>query len=193
MKVRLKKIQYNSPVILTFAAISLVALILNYVTMGLTNKLFFSVYRSSATNPLTYIRLFTHVLGHADFNHFISNMMFFLLLGPIIEEKYGSVNLLCIIALTAFVTGVLNVLFFPNSGLLGASGIVFCLIILSSMTGIKDGKIPLTLILVCILYLGQEVVNAIFIKDNISQFAHIIGGICGCVFGYLMPKIGKKK
>jgi len=191
MKTKLKKIQYNSPVVLTFAAISLLALILNFVTAGLTNTLLFSVYRSSLANPLTYIRLFTHVLGHADFSHFIGNMMFFLLLGPIIEEKYGSKNLLCIIAVTAFVTGVLNCLFF-SSGLLGASGIVFCFIILSSMTSIKDGKIPLTLILVCILYLGQEVVNAIFVKDNISQFAHIIGGICGCVFGYATPKLKKK-
>lgn len=191
MKTKLKKIQYNSPVVLTFAAISLVALILNFVTAGLTNTLLFSVYRFSLANPLTYIRLFTHVLGHADFSHFIGNMMFFLLLGPIIEEKYGSKNLLCIIAVTAFVTGVLNCLFF-SSGLLGASGIVFCFIILSSMTSIKDGKIPLTLILVCILYLGQEVVNAIFVKDNISQFAHIIGGICGCVFGYATPKLKKK-
>lgn len=192
MKAKFKKIQYNSPVILTFAAISLAALILNYATAGLTNKLFFSVYRSSLANPLTYLRLFTHVLGHADFNHFIGNMMFFLLLGPIIEEKYGSINLLCIIAVTAFVTGVLNCIIFPRTGLLGASGIVFCLIILSSMTSIKNGEIPLTLILVCILYMGQEVLNAIFVKDNISQFAHIIGGICGCIFGYSMPKLGKK-
>lgn len=193
MKAKFKKVQYNSPVVLTFAAISLAALILNYATAGLTNRLFFSVYRSSLANPLTYLRLFTHVLGHADFSHYIGNMMFFLLLGPIIEEKYGSTNLLCIIAVTAFVTGVLNCILFPRSGLVGASGIVFCFIILSSMTSIKEGKIPLTLILVCILYMGQEVLNAVFVKDNISQFAHIIGGICGCIFGYSTPKIGKKR
>lgn len=191
MKSKLKKIQYNSPVVLTFAAISFVALILNYITGGWSNRAFFSVYRSSLANPLTYIRLFTHVLGHVDFSHYMNNMMYFLLLGPIIEEKYGSRNLLGIIAVTAFVTGVLNCLFF-SSGLLGASGIVFCFIILSSMTSIKDGKIPLTLILVCVLYMGQEIFNAVFVKDNISQFGHIIGGICGCVFGYITPKLKKK-
>lgn len=191
MKSKLKKIQYNSPVVLTFAAISFVALILNCITGGWSNRAFFSVYRSSLANPLTYIRLFTHVLGHVDFSHFMNNMMYFLLLGPIIEEKYGSRNLLGIIAVTAFVTGVLNCLFF-SSGLLGASGIVFCFIILSSMTSIKDGKIPLTLILVCVLYMGQEIFNAVFVKDNISQFGHIIGGICGCVFGYITPKLKKK-
>jgi len=26
--------------------------------------------------------------------------------------------------------------------------------------------------------------NGIMVKDNISQFAHIIGGICGSAFGF---------
>jgi len=185
------KIQYNSPVVLTFALISLGALILNYLTLGVSNKLLFSVYRSPLSNPLTYVRLFTHVLGHGDFSHYIGNMMLFLLLGPIIEEKYGSKNLLIIIAITASVTGILNNILF-TTGLLGASGIVFCFIILSSMTSVKEGKIPVTLILVCILYMGQEVWGAAFSKDNISQFAHIIGGFCGGVFGYILPKYNNK-
>ena len=32
------RITYNSPVILTFAAISLIALILNYITLGFTRQ-----------------------------------------------------------------------------------------------------------------------------------------------------------
>ena len=183
-------IQYNSPVILTFAGVSLIALILGTVTGGLTNTWLFSVYRSSLLNPLTYVRMFTHVLGHADLSHYMGNMMFFLLLGPGIEEKYGSRNTLLIIAATAFITGLMFFIFFPKSALLGASGIVFCFIVLSSMTDIKEGKIPLTLILVCILYIGEEVFNAIFVNDNISQLGHIIGGACGCAFGF---KLGQKK
>ena len=185
-----KVIQYNSPVILTFSAVSLAALILGIITGGFTNRLLFSVYRSSLLNPLTYIRLFTHVLGHADISHYIGNMMFFLLLGPSIEEKYGSKKTLQLIALTAFTTGIANVILFSNSALLGASGVVFCFIILSSMTGIQEGKIPLTLILVCVLYIGEEIVNALFVNDNISQLTHILGGVCGCVFGF---KFGKKR
>lgn len=190
---KLKKIQYNSPVVLTFAAISLLALVLNYITLGASNRLLFMVYRSSWANPLTYVRLFTHVLGHADASHYFGNMMLFLLLGPIIEEKYGSINTLIIIAVNAFVTGVLNCILFPNSALLGASGVVFCFIILSSMTSLESGKIPLTLILVCIFYLGQEVFNAIFKNDNVSQFGHIIGGICGCVMGIAFDKLKIKR
>lgn len=185
-----KTVEYNSPVILTFAAISLIALILNKITLGVTNRLFFSVYLSSFLNPLTYIRLFTHVLGHADFSHYMGNMMYFLLLGPAIEEKYGSKNTIIMIALTAFVTGLVNIIFFPRTALLGASGVVFCFIVLSSMTQIKEGKIPLTLIIICVLYIGQEIFSAIFVNDNVSQLTHILGGACGCAFGY---KVGKKR
>ncbi len=179
-----KVIDYNSPVILTFAGVSLIALVLNMLTGGISNKLLFCVYRSSLLNPLTYIRLFTHVLGHADISHYLGNMMFFLLLGPGIEEKYGSKMTISMIAITAFVTGVINCLLFPGTALLGASGVVFCFIILSSMTGLKNGKIPLTLILVCILYIGQEVFNALFVSDNVSQLTHILGGACGCFIGF---------
>jgi rhomboid protease GluP len=104
------------------------------------------------------------------------------LVGPIVEEKYGSKSLLIMILITALITGILNILFF-NAGLLGASGIVFMLILLSSFTNVRSGEIPVTFILVAILFLGREVFESLQ-NDNISQFAHIIGGICGSVFGY---------
>ncbi len=182
-----KKISYNSPVILTFALISLVALILNGITQGRTNTLLFSTYRSSFTDPLMYVRLFTHVLGHASIQHYTNNMMLLLLLGPMLEEKYGSKNMLLCILATAFITGVLNNLLF-RTGLLGASGIVFMMIVMSSMTSMKSGTLPLTFVLVLVIYLGQEFYSAIFASDNISQFTHIIGGLCGGFLGYSVKK-----
>ena len=86
--------------------------------------------------------------------------MIILLIGPMLEEKYGSRCLLSMILLTAFVTGVVNVIFF-NTALLGASGIVFMMILLSSFASHKEGGIPLTLILVTVLYIGQEVVQGL--------------------------------
>jgi hypothetical protein len=38
-----------------------------------------------------------------------------------------------------------------------------------------------------VLFLGREVWNAIAQKDNISQFAHILGGLTGSFFGFLRP------
>lgn len=179
-----RKIQYNSPVVLTFAAISLGALILNGLTHGISNSLIFSVYRSSPKDPFTYIRLFCHVMGHSDLNHYVSNMMMFLLLGPIVEEKYGSRNLAILIAITAVITGLVNMMLFRDTALLGASGVVFCLVVLASMTSFSSGRIPLTMILVMVLYLGQEIYSGLFTRDNISQLTHIIGGVVGCVYGY---------
>ena len=42
--------------------------------------------------------------------------------------------------ITAVITGILNTFFFPT-GLLGASGIVFMFILLSSFSGIKEGEV----------------------------------------------------
>lgn len=179
-----KRIQYNSPVVLTFAIISLIALILNTITLGATNTLLFSVYRSSPKSIFTYIRLFCHVFGHANLEHYVSNMMMFLLLGPIVEEKYGSKNLVSLIAITAVCTGLVNLLLFSKAALLGASGVVFCLVVLASMTSFSSGRIPLTMILVMVLYLGQEIYTGLFTRDNVSQLTHIVGGVIGCVYGY---------
>lgn len=72
----MKKLQYNSPVILTFFLLSLGVLLLDWITgrMGTTLHAF-CVYRSSLADPLFYVRLFGHVLGHADFVHFLGNML----------------------------------------------------------------------------------------------------------------------
>lgn len=183
----LKKIQYNSPVVLTFAMLSFAGLLLGYLTNNWTTEMFFSVYRSSLKNPLTYLRLFSHVLGHGNLEHYTGNMLLILLLGPMLEEKYSSKSILEMIAVTAFVTGVINILFFPTA-LLGASGIVYMMIILSSMVSLQQGKIPLTFIVTVIIFLGREVVSGLFTVDNISQMAHLIGGISGGVFGAVIEK-----
>lgn len=186
--IRKIKISFNSPVILGFVVICFAALILGTITGGMTNNLFFSVYRSSLINPLTYIRFIGHIFGHANWNHFIGNIMLILLVGPLLEEKYGSFNMVVIIITTAIVTGLVNFIFFPHIQLLGASGVVFALILLSSFTSFKEGTIPLTFILVALVYIGQQVYEGIFINDNVANLTHIIGGVVGAGLGYMMNK-----
>lgn len=96
-----------------------------------TDNLLFSSYRSSIFNPLTYIRMFTHILGHENWKHFSSNFLYILLIGPILEEKYGTINLLLMIVITAGITGLINSIL-SKKRILGASGIVFMFIVLSS-------------------------------------------------------------
>ena len=183
------RVSFNSPVILSFTIICLVVLISEYLTGDITTYYLFSVYRSSLLDPLTYVRFFGHALGHADFEHYIGNMMYLLIIGPLLEEKYGSKSILLVMIVTAFVTGVFNYIFCPDVATLGASGIVFAFILLSSLTCMKEGSIPLTFILVAVLYLGEQVFEAMFVESNISNVSHIVGCICGCVLGYALNKV----
>lgn len=182
------KISFNSPVILGFTLVCFLALLLSLITGGWSNNVFFSVYRSSLLSPLTYVRFFGHVVGHAGWEHFMGNIMLILVVGPLLEEKYGSSNILFVILATALTTGIVHFIFFPNIRLLGASGVVFAFILLSSFTSIQEGKIPLTFILVAVIYIGEQVYSGIFVQDNVSNLTHILGGIVGAALGYVMNR-----
>ncbi len=182
------RIHYNSPVILTFALISAVVMLISNSTGGTFTMAFFSTGPGlSYTDISTYFRLFSHIAGHANWEHLVGNFSIILLIGPLLEEKYGSQLMLVMVLFTAFVTALLNNLLF-TTGLLGASGIVFMLILLSSFASVRSGSLPLTFIIIVVLYLGKEVYGALKM-DNVSQFAHILGGICGGVFGFAGQKI----
>lgn len=180
------RIKYNSPVVLTFALICTAVFFLDKFLAGSLMGYFAVGTSVDVSNPLSIFSLFSHVIGHSGIDHLLGNMTFILLLGPIIEEKYGSRFTLFMILITALITGLLNVTFF-DTGLLGASGIVFMFILLVSFTNTKGGEIPLTFILVALLFVGKEVIQ-ILGSDQISQFAHIIGGVCGSIFGYFGKK-----
>lgn len=187
------KLSFNAPVILSFTIVCFAALLLDIITNGSTTNNLFSVYGASLANPLTYIRFFGHVVGHAGWDHFLGNIMLILVVGPLLEEKYGSSNILFVILCTAFVTGIVEFVFFPQVQLLGASGVVFAFILLSSLTSITEGKIPLTFVLVAIIYIGEEVYSGIFIEDNVANLTHIIGGFVGSSLGYIMNKYKMKR
>lgn len=135
---------------------------------------------------MTYLRFFTHILGHDGWGHFIGNATYLLLLGPLLEEKHGSKRLTIAIVITAISTGILNYILCPTIMLCGASGVVFTFIMLASFTGFKEGEIPLTFILVLVLFLGQQIYEGIILSDNISQLTHVFGGAIGAVMGYIL-------
>ena len=191
------KIKYNAPVTLTFSLLCaaifgaseylLPALGIRFGAehnLSLIDALF-TVPSSVSFNPkrpLSYILLFTHIFGHAGWNHLIANLSFILILGPLLESAYGSLTLALMILVTGFATGVVNVCFFA-SPLLGASSVVFMMVLLSSFTNRDRNEIPLTFILVVLLYMGREIAAA-FEGDSASRFAHLAGGLCGSLFGF---------
>ena len=96
-----------------------------------------------------------------------------------------------VIVVTALVTGVVNYVFFWNTALCGASGVVFAFILMSSFTSFREGEIPITFILVAVIYLGQQIYEGIVLQDNISNMAHILGGVVGGILGFSLNKKSK--
>jgi rhomboid protease GluP len=178
------KLRFNAPVTLSFVSICFVATLLGIASNGEITKTLFMTYHSSFLNPMTYVRFVTHVFGHVGWSHFIGNASYLLLLGPMLEEKHGSKATLEVILITAVVTGLINYFFFLNIGLCGASGVVFAFIMLASFTDFREGEIPITFILVAAIFIGQQVYEGIAVQNNISNMAHIVGGIVGAIIGY---------
>jgi membrane associated rhomboid family serine protease len=181
------KITYNAPFTLTFA---LIATIVHFLGEGFTRNFFTVGTTMDFGNPLDYFRLFSHAMGHGSWDHLFGNFSLILILGPILEEKYGTKLMVLMSFITALLTGILNVAFL-DTGLLGASGVVFMMILLSSFTNMKAKVIPLTFILVLVLFIGKEILNS-FEQNNVSQFAHIFGGLCGSVFGFYIGNLTDK-
>ena len=181
------RITYNAPVVLTFTLAAVVVFCVTRLATPLQS--WFEAW-PNLDGIRGYVGLFSHILGHASWEHLLGNFMLILLLGPILEERHGSGPLLLMILLTALITGVANIVL-SNAGLMGASGIVFMMILLASMANVKGGEIPLTFIAVAIIYLGGEVIHS-FRNDNISQLAHLVGGAAGAAFGFMTAKPSKR-
>ena len=162
------KVSINAPVTLAYVFVSFVILVIGLVTGGRSTQLLFMTWHSSLLSPLTWLRFFT------------------LLLGPMLEEKYGTARIIEVIAMTALITALVNYIFFPSSALCGASGVVFAFILLSSFTGFRQGEIPLTFILAAVFYIGQQAAQGLFVRDQISQLSHIIGGLVGACAGFAL-------
>ena len=157
-------IRFNAPATLTFALLALGALLLGQTFGSAVTMKYFCVYRASLADPLTYLRFFTHVLGHADYSHYMSNMLLLLLVGPPLEEKYGWKKNGMVHGRHRAGHRAGAVHFLPKFRPAGASGIVFMMIVLSSFTESRGGGIPITLILVVIFYLGGRSLTASAIR-----------------------------
>ncbi len=181
-------VELSSPVTLCFALLSLLATLLHTLTGGASTRALFSVYRAPLSDPLFIPRLFLHVLGHLDLTHLIANLGLLLVLGPTAEKRWGALRFLLLILITALVTGLTHIALSPATLSLGASGVVYMLLILSAGAGREGGKVPLTLLLAAFIFLGREIADGVTRRDMISQLAHVTGGLCGMAFGLLIKK-----
>jgi membrane associated rhomboid family serine protease len=182
------KITFNAPFTLVFTILAVIVFIL-FQHIESPPMPFVLPGEFMVKEPVWYVSLVGYTLGHANLEHLLGNFSIILMLGPILEEVYGTKKLFIMVTITGISTAIFHMLFW-DYGLMGASGIVFMFIVLSSLINIKDKELPLTFILVVILFLGKEIYNS-FGSDSVSQFAHIAGGVTGVVFGYFHKKLGR--
>lgn len=180
------KLKYNAPVTFSFALIATFILALDkFLFPGMVASWFTAPGRLwNPSNPAHYFSLVFYVFGHESWAHLWSNFLILLLLGPILEEKYDSRSLLIMMAATALTVGVFQVLL-AQPPLTGSSALGFMMIMLVSFARVRPGEIPISLILIFIVYLLNELTRAAAEGGSVSAAAHIIGGLCGVIFGFL--------
>ena len=132
---------------------------------------------------MLWFRMVSHIFGHQDFSHIFNNAVLLLVVGPACEAAYGSAAILKFVLISALTSTVLTLLFAGAQGCsMGASGVVFMLILLSSLTKKRVGALPLTLLLVAPLKLWGEV-RDMGRDDGVSHLGHLFGGVLGIVLG----------
>jgi membrane associated rhomboid family serine protease len=194
------KFHYDSPVMITFAIITLFVFILDTFALKGKLKAMWLVTPTAADGQFPFafsdfpsiLRLFIHVFGYSQNEILICNLIFILLLGPQMEERYGSVIIGIMIFVSSLFSGVLNACFCKNA-VCGAEPIVFMLILLWTMMQLSRSKISASAIAVIALFITMLV----FRKNPNGVVGLVViaaGGLCGSLFAFLTsPKAHKAK
>lgn len=149
-----------------------------------------------ATLPIEHMRnwkgpfrMVLYPLTHASWEHLFNNFSSILLLGPILEARFGSRRLALMLLTTTVLTSAANAIVSESTGIAGASGLVFMMTALLGSVGGRKGddginEVPVTFVLLA-TFLGCRELAAVFNEDHISRFGHICGGAIGCVMAWL--------
>ena len=136
-------------------------------------------------SPLSYFRLVSHIFGHVSWDHLNGNMVNLLLVGPACEREFGSFALGKIVWWTAICSGIAHMLFgAAHTAQLGASGVVFMLILLNSLLEVRQNRVPLTFVVQVMLWVNKEIIAQFGSRDSTSHVAHLAGALVGTVAGY---------
>ncbi|MDR3593949.1 rhomboid family intramembrane serine protease [Clostridium sp.] len=137
-------------------------------------------------------RLLTCAFLHSGLLHIACNMYSLYIIGPQIEQIYGTTKYLIIYIVSCITSSLLSYLMGPNSVSVGASGGIFGLMgALLAFAIIERHKIQkkymssLIQIIIINLFIGLSI-------KNIDNFAHVGGLIGGITIGYVSYKILNK-
>jgi rhomboid protease GluP len=186
----LRRIVINAPVVLGFCTLCTMIHVLVRFAFPNMERVLAIQDRIRWDHPIQQVTsLLTHVLVHSSHDHLKGNMVHILLVGPTVEHEFGSSSMACIFVLVAVVSALVHILVGNvATHQLGASGVVFCCILLNSLVSATYGKIPLSFILTTIIWLGDELVQFLWPTNNISHHAHLSGGLVGAFAGYYIQR-----
>lgn len=184
------RLVFNAPFTLWFGIICTVLYAIKSTeTVPSFDHIFQSPTRWQLTsNPLmSFLKLFTHILGHASWPHLTGNLSQVLLITPFLEEKYKIRWLIIISMINGMTAAIINCISTRDTVVLGASGVVFQMMLLAVFSGryLKPGDIPMTFLLAIGVYILPEVHLFSDPKDGVSHMAHLVGGAVGALAALL--------
>lgn len=127
---------------------------------------------------------FTASFMHASRSHYTGNIMLFLLLSPLVEEKYGKINYLC----AWFFTTIVEYSFHTYILHVNAIGISVWIFALMCM---NIGRLKITGIILIGIYSIQEI-SGMFDNDTVSHAGHMLGIVTGSLYAFIYNKICSK-
>lgn len=197
------RVTYDFPVTVTFALVAALVFLLDVFAFKgkLCNTVFICHGSKQAAVPFNFksagdfAGLFLFVFGNLSWEMFFANIVMILLLGQILEERYGSVMLALMMFISTFVAGVLTACM-STVPLCGAGTMVFMMSVLVSLTELTKKRIPVSCLLVFVFFLAFEIYRNVngasgadVLQKTVGVIIEIIGGICGSIFGFLVsPK-----
>jgi membrane associated rhomboid family serine protease len=184
----LRRVTVEAPVIILFCFICVLVHVIQQTIWPDLNRLLAVQDRFDPTNPLQFSSLFTHVIAHdGTLDHIKGNMVHLLLVGPSAEHVYGSPTMLLVIGLVAVTSAWAHILLgSAYTHQLGASGVVFAVILLNSLVAAVSGTIPLSFLLTASIWCLDELIRFVWKTDNVSHHAHLTGAIVGTATAYYM-------
>lgn len=199
-----KKFKFNfvfdSPVTISFSLLSVLLFVLNCLPIKGTPDIKILSSPTTSAGPIpfmatqisSYLRLFLYAFGSQNFVGLLSNLLFLLMLGPVMEERYGSLVIGIMMAVSVLFSGVLNTCFCETS-LQGCMPIIFMMIFLNSFMSFSKKKIPVSFFVIFVFYIVREVSGKTF-SEIVGLIICITGGLCGSLFAFLTsPKARAEK
>ncbi|HTY91272.1 MAG TPA: rhomboid family intramembrane serine protease [Methanocella sp.] len=173
-----------------FYAYAIIAItVIVYVLQLLFPKLT-DVFILSASTLLSHPwSVVTSIFLHASLMHLFFNMLALFFFGPLLERRIGSGRFLGIYFGTGIVAGLAQVLVFPGSAVLGASGAIFgvlgVLTVLMPDLKVILYFVPLKMVYVTILFAVLDLYPVLTgTSDGVAHIAHLTGLAFGLAAGF---------